>query len=88
MNDSKRAATRLGCAALFTCVMSVAGCAMDSEGYIHWTQPPSGRAYAEPRTDDDSRAYYWHGQRSAVRGGGFGLRPQIDTSNLTFTAPK
>ena len=94
MNDSTRATTHLGCAALFTCVMSVAGCAMDSAGYIHWTQPPRNSAYAAPRTvhwnvnHGESRESYWHGQRPVVRGGGLGVRPRIDTRNLTFTAAK
>ncbi len=88
MNDSTRTATRLGGAALFACAMTVTGCAMDSAGSIHWTQPRSDSAYAEPLAVYDSRAAYWHGQRPVVRGGGFGLRPRIDTSNLTFTAPK
>ena len=88
MDDSTRTATRLGCAALLACARSVTGCSMDSMGIIHWTQPPSDSAYAEPRIVDDWRAYYWHGQRSAVRGGGFGVRPRIDTSKLKSSAPK
>ena len=94
MNDSTRAATRLGCAALLTCAMSVTGCAMDSEGYIHWTQPPRDSAYAQPHTvhwnghHGGSREFYWNGQRPVVRGGGLGVRPRIDTSKLTVTAPK
>lgn len=88
MNDSTRAATRLGCAALLACAMSVTGCAMDSTGIIHWTQPRRNSVYAELRTVYDSRAYYWHGQLPVVHGGGLGFRPRIDTSNLKLTAPK
>ncbi len=82
MNDSTRAVTCLGCAALLACAMSVTGCAMDSEGYIHWTKLRSDGVYAEPRTVYDSRAYYWHGQLPVVHGGGFGVQPRIDTSKL------
>ncbi len=88
MNDSTRTATCLGCAALFACAMSLTGCSMDSAGNIHWTQPPSDSAYAEPLAVYDSRAAYWHGQRPVLRGGGFCLRPRIDTSKLALTAPK
>ena len=61
---------------------------MDSEGNIHWTQPWGNSAYAAPHTAYDSHAAYWHGQCPVARGGGLGFRPRIDTSNLTFTAPK
>ena len=86
MDNSKRGATCLGCAALLVCAMSGTGCSMDSEGNIHWTQPWGNRVYAQPYADYDSHAAYWHGQQATTRGGGLGIQPQIDTSK--FNAPK
>lgn len=77
MDNSKRAAARLGCATLLTCVMSGPGCSMDSEGNIHWAQPWGNRVYDQPYADYDSHAAYWHGQRKVTRGGGYGIHPQI-----------
>lgn len=88
MDNSKRTATRLGCAALLACAMSVTGCSIDGAGNIRWTQPWGNRGYAQPYADYDSHAAYWHGQRETMRGSGLGFQPQIDTSKFKSSAPK
>lgn len=84
MNDLSRGAMRLGCAVLVASAMSLVGCTFDSAGNMRWTNSQSNREYAQ------SRKVYWNGHHGepTVRRGGIGLRPQIDTSKLTFTSPK